>query len=144
MSKKLKSGQLLIQCLNGKQANKIIKMLCLSSEIFVKVEEHVSLNRSKGIFYSNELRCLTDDELLKEIREQNPNIIEIKRLKRRDPETRTLTTTDLGLYITTFNVSDLPEKILLGYMYTLVKPYIPNPLRCFNCFWTCFGQLFSK
>lgn len=132
--KKLRSGQLLIQCFNGKQASKVIQMMSLSLDIFVKVEEHTSLNKSKGIFYSNELRCLSDDELLREIREQNPSVIEIKRLKRRDPETKTLTTNDLGLYITTFNVSDLPEKILLGYMYTMIKPYIPNPLRCFKCF----------
>ncbi|XP_065370869.1 uncharacterized protein LOC135963013 [Calliphora vicina] len=132
--KKLRSGQLLIQCFNGKQANKLIKILSLSLDIFVKVEEHNSLNKSKGIFYSNELRSLSDEELLYEIREQNPNVIEIKRLKRRDPESRTPTSTDIGLYITTFNVSELPDKILLGYMYTTVKPYIPNPLRCFKCF----------
>lgn len=83
LCKKIRSGQLLIQCFNGKQANKIIKMLTLSMEIFVQVEEHKSLNRCKGIFYSNELREMPDNELLEEIKGQNPNIIDVKRIKKR-------------------------------------------------------------
>lgn len=134
LCKKLRSGQQFIQCFNGKQANKLIKHMSLSLEIFVKVEEHATLNKSKGIFYTNEIRELTDEELLREIREQNPSIVELKRLKKRDPVTKQLTKEDLGLYIATFNVSDLPNKIILGYIYTNLKPYIPNPLRCFKCF----------
>lgn len=88
--------------------------MSLSLEIFVKVEEHATLNKSKGIFYTNEIRELTDEELLREIREQNPSIVELNRLNKRDPVTKQLTKEDLGLYIATFNVSDLPDKIILG------------------------------
>lgn len=142
LCKKLRSGQLLIECFNGKQANKIIKMITLSVDIFVQVEEHKTLNKSRGIFYSNDLRGLSDTELLREIQEQNPNVTEIKRLKKRDSETKQLTDIDLGLYIVTFNIYDLPEKILLGYLSTIIRPYIPNPLRCFTCFQ--FGHVSEK
>lgn len=140
--KKLRSGQLLIKCTNGKQANKIIKMMSLSMEIFVSVEEHKSLNTSKGIFYTNELRYLDDDEVKKEMIRLNPSIIEIKRLKKRDPETKKYTSVDSGLYIVTFNVPQIPEYIFVGYFSTLVNTYIPNPLRCFNCF--KFGHISEK
>ncbi|XP_075167662.1 uncharacterized protein LOC142239777 [Haematobia irritans] len=140
--KKLRNGQLLIECTNGKQANKIIKMMSLSIDIFVNVEEHKSLNVSKGIFYTNELRCLDDEEIKKEIVTLNKSITDIKRLKKRDPETKQLTTVDSGLYIVTFNVRDPPESVYVGYFYSKVKPYIPNPLRCYNCF--KFGHVSDK
>lgn len=140
--RKLRNGQLLIQCSNGKQANKIIKMLSLSNDIFVNVEEHRSLNFSKGIFYTNELRELKDEEVKEEIAAINKNVVEIKRLKKRDPETRKLTNIDSGLYIATFNVRKAPDHIFVGYFYTGVRPYIPNPLRCFNCF--KFGHISDK
>lgn len=140
--RKLRSGQLLIQCTNGKQANKIIKMMSLSFDIFVNVEEHRSLNLSKGIFYTNELRELDDNEIKEEMTEINKDVIDIKRLKKRDPETKKLTNIDSGLYVVTFNVRKPPEYILVGYFNTEVRPYIPNPLRCFKCF--KFGHISDK
>ncbi|GBM80119.1 hypothetical protein AVEN_218281-1 [Araneus ventricosus] len=35
--------------------------------------------------------------------------------------------------ILTFSSSKLPSSITAGYGRSPVKPYIPNPLRCFNC-----------
>lgn len=140
--KKLKSGELLIQCINGKQANKIVKMLSLSPDIFIKVEEHKSLNLSKGIFYTNELRELDDKEVKEEMIKANKTIVEIKRLKKRDPETKKLTNIDSGLYIATFNTRETPDSIFIGYFHTTVRHYIPNPLRCYNCF--KFGHISEK
>jgi len=35
--------------------------------------------------------------------------------------------------ILTFASPQLPKHITAGYMRVPVDPYIPNPLRCFNC-----------
>ncbi|KFM60176.1 hypothetical protein X975_06535, partial [Stegodyphus mimosarum] len=35
--------------------------------------------------------------------------------------------------ILTFRSSDLPKSIKAGYIHCPVRPYIPNPLRCFQC-----------
>lgn len=114
LCKKLKTGQLLIQCNNGLQANKIIKMKSLSQEIFVNVEEHTTLNKCKGMIYTQEIRTLTDSEILFELKEQNPSIMEVKRIKKRDNVTKALTNEDVGLYIVTFNTGEIPEKIYIG------------------------------
>ncbi|GFW70659.1 putative adenylate cyclase type 3-like protein [Trichonephila clavipes] len=37
------------------------------------------------------------------------------------------------LFILTFSKHTLPEKILIGYLNIKIRPYIPNPLRCFRC-----------
>ncbi|GBO08445.1 hypothetical protein AVEN_220337-1 [Araneus ventricosus] len=36
-------------------------------------------------------------------------------------------------FILTFNTPRLPEYIKAGYVLCSVRPYIPNPLRCFKC-----------
>ena len=38
-----------------------------------------------------------------------------------------------GTAIVTFKRNKLPEYITLGYLRIKVTPYIPNPMRCFNC-----------
>ncbi|GFY40429.1 uncharacterized protein TNIN_318131 [Trichonephila inaurata madagascariensis] len=37
------------------------------------------------------------------------------------------------LFILTFSKHTLPENILIGYLNIKIRPYIPNPLRCFRC-----------
>lgn len=140
--KKLRNGTILIECFNGKQADKIIKMKSLSSSIFVEVEEHNSLNKSKGTIYTHDLKYLTDAEILTELKTQNPNIVEIKRIKKRHPETKAVTSEDMGLYIVTFNTSELPEKMILGYQSVEIRAFIPYPMRCFKCF--SFGHISDK
>lgn len=37
------------------------------------------------------------------------------------------------LFILTFSTPNLPNRIKAGYLNVSVRPYIPNPLRCFRC-----------
>ena len=42
----------------------------------------------------------------------------------------------------TFNKSQLPKEINVGYSLIKINPYIPNPLRCYN--WQKFGHHETK
>merc|ERR1711895_227664 len=86
-------------------------------------------NTSKGIVYCEHLTNMTDDEILSELKEQNPCIIEVYRIKRKEGSTLV----DTNSFILTFNSTNMPEEIKIGYLLTKVKVYIPNPRRCFNC-----------
>ena len=33
----------------------------------------------------------------------------------------------------TFNRPDIPKEVVVGYLKVKVDPFVPNPLRCFNC-----------
>ncbi|GFU90489.1 putative RNA-directed DNA polymerase from transposon X-element [Trichonephila clavipes] len=35
--------------------------------------------------------------------------------------------------ILTFSTPDLPQTVKMAYIRCPVRPYIPNPLRCFQC-----------
>ena len=42
-------------------------------------------------------------------------------------------TINTNTYIMTFNTHKIPKEIKIGYQKINVKPYIPNPLRCYEC-----------
>lgn len=48
---------------------------------------------------------------------------------------------ETGLYILTFSSTILPEHIMIGYERAAIRPYIPTPLRCNNCY--RFGHTFK-
>ncbi|XP_037808781.1 uncharacterized protein LOC119601716 [Lucilia sericata] len=126
--KKLQAGTILIKTKNSVQANKLIKLISLSPTIKIEISEHKTLNTTKGVIYCNDLRNIEENEILQELK--NQNVIEVKKiLKKVDDKL-----VETGLLIITFSSINLPETINIGYQITRVRPYIPLPLKCHNCF----------
>ena len=69
--KKLLNGTILIKTKNFIQAKNLIQLNSLSPSIEVELSEHQSLNYVKGVIYSNDLRGITEDEILIELKKQN-------------------------------------------------------------------------
>ncbi|GBO08446.1 hypothetical protein AVEN_220338-1 [Araneus ventricosus] len=88
---------------------------------------HLSLNTSKGVITCGSLLNFTNEEITQELTGQG--VKDVRRINiRRDGEL--LPTKH---FILTFNTPRLPEYIKAGYVLCSVRPYIPNPLRCFKC-----------
>ncbi|GBL78421.1 hypothetical protein AVEN_42925-1 [Araneus ventricosus] len=125
-TKKLRSGDLLVEVQSRKQSEQIVKIKTFSN-IPVTVSQHASLNSSKGVVTCGELLNVTTEEILKEL--QSQGVSHVRRISiRRDGQL--LNTKHL---ILTFDSAKLPEHIKAGYMRLSVRTYIPNPLRCFKC-----------
>jgi hypothetical protein len=123
--KKLRSGDLLLE-VNEKQASILSKCTTLGS-FSVSVSPHGSLNQSRGVISEPDLFNCTEAEILEHTNDQN--VINVRRITiRRDG--KILNTKHL---ILTFNTPNLPTHIRAAYLRCPVRPYIPNPLRCFNC-----------
>ena len=93
----------------------------------VKVSPHRSLNSKKGVLWCRELDTVSLTEIKEELASQQ--VTEVKRIS----VTRAGKKENTHTYILTFGTSDLPTKIKVGYLSVPIKPYIPNPLRCFRC-----------
>ena len=65
--------------------------------------------------------------MVKELADQGVEKVSRFILRKDDREIKTNT------YFVTFATSSPPEKLRIGYYFVEVKPYIPNPLRCFQC-----------
>ncbi|XP_055935655.1 uncharacterized protein LOC129965623 [Argiope bruennichi] len=124
--RKLSSVDLLVEVSSKQQANKIIKLKALAI-IPITVSAHNLLNNSKVVITCGELFNSTIEEIMKDF--QPEGVIHVRRISiRRDGQL--LPTKHLVL---TFKNPSLPESVKVGYMKLVVRPFILNPLRCFQC-----------
>ena len=93
----------------------------------VTVSLHQGRNSTKGTVFAPELRHMSEDEILSDLR--GDGVTHIRRLTTfKDGQRR-----DTSLLVLTFNSTSLPEKINIGWLRKDVRIFIPNPLRCFKC-----------
>ena len=121
--KRQRTGSLLIQTFAKPDSDKLLE----SSKLFgrdVEVKPHGFFNTCKGVIRSWESPSCTDDELNEWF--QSHNIQSFYRLsKRKDSESESL--------VLTFQGTTLPEAATVGFERCRVRPFIPNPRRCFRC-----------
>ncbi|GBN83049.1 hypothetical protein AVEN_39400-1 [Araneus ventricosus] len=125
-TRKLRSGDLLLEVATRKQAEQIIKLKSLDN-IPVAVSAHATLNSSKGVVSCGELLNVPIEEILKGFQPQG--VTQVHRIKIRKKEQLI----DTKHLILTFHSPRIPESVRAGYIKLTVRPYIPNPLRCFKC-----------
>ncbi|KAG1663708.1 RNA-directed DNA polymerase from mobile element jockey [Nymphon striatum] len=124
--KRLISGDILIETNSKLQTDRLLK-----SKVFfnmpVTISPHGSLNYSKGVIRSRELKDCSEAELLQELNSQGITAVKKISITRNGQRITT------GTIILTFNIPEPPKSIKAAYLNVRVDKYIPNPLRCFNC-----------
>ncbi|XP_037509715.1 uncharacterized protein LOC119386521 [Rhipicephalus sanguineus] len=120
------SGDLLLEVRDKAQYEKLSKLVAFG-ETPVSVGPHRSMNTVRGVISDDDLTELSESELLEGWQDQN--VVKVQRIiiRRNNKQTPT------KHVIITFGTSDLPESIETGYCKLRVRPYIPNPRRCFKC-----------
>ncbi|XP_023221114.1 uncharacterized protein LOC111622892 [Centruroides sculpturatus] len=128
---KLRSGDLLVEAASPQQSAKLLKMMSLG-DIIITITPHTNLNSSRGVISETDL--MSEDESDIQIGLSDQGVTAVRRISiRRDG--KLIPTKHL---ILTFNKPTLPSSVVAGYLRCPVRPYIPNPLRCFKCQW--FGH----
>lgn len=123
---KMASGDLLLEVRDKQQYDKLPNLVSLGG-VNLTVTPHRSMNTSRGVISDDDLLYLTEEELLEGWKEQNVTIVKRIIIKRENKEIPT------KHLIVTFASSVLPETLETGYTKVRVRPYIPNPRRCFKC-----------
>ena len=124
--KRLRSGDLLVEYEKKKQIDTPLRLEKFH-DLKVKVSLHASLNTCKGVVRCPDLKGVSEQEILEEMREQG--VINVRRIKiRRDGSLK-----DTNTFVFTFNTSILPKQLKVAFLRVSVDPYIPNPLRCYQC-----------
>ena len=126
--KRLRSGDVLVECISPSQSNQLLGTSTLGNTgISISPSPHRSLNSSKGVIRCPDLKDMSSDEILAELKPQG--VSEVRRLTLTRPDGPLQTNT----YFLTFNSPNPPSYIQAGYLQISVSPYIPNPLRCYKC-----------
>lgn len=126
--KKLRNGKLLLLTKNRKQANLALNTTKIGNWT-IKCEDHKQLNTTKGVIYCKDMLEETEEEICDYLKKDN--VIEVRRIKRKQLGTDVITNTPL--LILTFDTPNQVKEIKLGYQVTEVREYIPNPRRCMKC-----------
>src|SRR6266516_2030253 len=124
--KKLRSGVLLIEVSRPAQATNLLKQTTFAM-VPVKVTPHRTLNSCKGVIRDRDLADMDSAELVDALK--CVGVIDARNIVQNRNGTKIKT----AAVILTFARAILPKSINAGYTKIRVEPYIPNPLRCFNC-----------
>ncbi|KAM7313607.1 hypothetical protein ISCGN_003460 [Ixodes scapularis] len=125
-AKKLASGDLLVEVENGVQSVVLLDLNKIS-DYEVSVTPHRTLNSCQGVISEDDLLESSEEEILEGLSGQG--VVAVRRIFiRRDGQERPSKHSVLTLASTV-----LPENIKAGYLHCKVRPYIPNPRRCFKC-----------
>ncbi|GFS78274.1 uncharacterized protein TNCV_3172251 [Trichonephila clavipes] len=82
---------------------------------------------ARGVISESDLLITPDTEILDGFSDQG--VIQVRRITIKKDNSVIPT----KLLILTFNRPKLPTTIKAGYLNCKIRPYIPNPLRCFKC-----------
>ncbi|GFV09916.1 RNA-directed DNA polymerase from mobile element jockey [Trichonephila clavipes] len=138
--KRLRSGDLLIETNSALQTKSfLLAKSFLDSPI--TISPHKTLNSCRGVISESDLLTTPDAEILDGFSDQG--VIQVRRITIKK-DNSVIPTKHLILI---FNRPKLPTTIKAGYLNCKIRPYIPNPLRCFKCQRfghsqnSCHGQL---
>ena len=124
--KKLASGDLLVQTLNVSQVKSLLKLRTIH-DIEIEAFIPVSMNSCRGVASHRDFVDMDEAEITDCMADQD--VIEARKITKNVDGTRRSTAS----VILTFSAAKLPDRVHVGYESVSVRPYIPNPLRCFNC-----------
>ena len=124
--KRLRSGDLLIEVDRETHSTKLLAITELA-QVPVKVSPHRTLNTSKGVLKTPELKNTTREELLTQLKKQGVTDARMVTNKKNGEMIRVNTA------ILTFNRPTPPATLKVGFERCTVQPYVPSPLRCFKC-----------
>ena len=134
-AKKLRNGTLLVKTLNEAQSEKLLAMDNING-IPVEVQVHRTLNTCRGVITNYDLLYVSDDEIKEEMASQG--VIDCRRLKTKKNGELVNSTS----VVLTFSRDTLPGKVFVGYESVSVRPFIPSPMRCFQC--QRFGHIATR
>ena len=111
---------------NKKQIENLLRLNTFHN-LKVQVSLHGSLNTCKGVVRCPDLKGVSEEEILEELREQG--VIHVRRINvHRDDALK-----DTNTFVFTFNTPVLPKQLKVVFLRVSVDPYIPIQLRCYAC-----------
>lgn len=119
-------GSLLVEVSSPEESSKLRALTSVPGAT-VSCSPHATMNQSRGVVFSRDLLRYSEERLVNELK--NYDVTSVRRVQRKVDGVLTPTPT---LFIT-FNRLVLPKTLKLAWLNLNVKPYVPNPRRCFHC-----------
>lgn len=123
---------------NRQHVKKLLEIETLIDGSPIEITYHPTSNQRRCVVSCREVLLMSEDELVNELK--NQNVINVKRITRKDP-TRDENVPTPTL-ILTIQGTVIPEVIYFGFIRIPTRNYYPNPMQCFVCY--RFGHTSKK
>ena len=111
---------ILIKASDETQAELLSKFKAPSTGNIKSITPHKSFNTPKGVIYSKDLACFSEEEIL----EMCPhNVYQVRKLRGAN-----------SAILLTFSSTFLPDYITFDHLRVKVKQYRARPIQCYNCY----------
>ena len=135
---KLRDGGIEVEFVDEKEAGKALSATHFSftvktetgrqeTKVPITVTAHRTKNSSQGVVYCTDLEGVSNDEIADGLSECGVSSARRIMTKRRG------TWVPTHSVVLSFNQEELPRDVTIGYVRVKVRPYIPNPMRCYRC-----------
>lgn len=127
--RELRSGGLAVEIRSVEQSRAILNLKSLAG-CEVDVTSNDRMNQCKGsIYYRNGPRY-TEEQICNALNKSGETrVAEVYRMKKRVDGVLV----DMPVYLITFQSTQLPSHVSIGWTRCSTRQYIPRPRRCFNC-----------
>lgn len=101
-------------------------------DVPIKVTVSDRIGTKQGVFFCDQIVSMRDEEIVTEINLDNPDVkvVGVRRLKKKDNNGGWI---ESGSFVLTMRCEKIPEKLKIGYLMKNMRPFIPDPMRCFRC-----------
>jgi len=123
----IKDNNLLLLVKNQTTAYKFLKVKELHGLCKIKCSLHKSLNFCKGTIFAPYLTNVTEEEIIKELKEAG--VVGAYKFQKYTEGTKKPN----GVILLTFDRYHIPQKINISWHTVKIREYFPNPMRCKKC-----------
>lgn len=134
----LRDGSLEVEFAKEEDARRALMMTSFSysvrvqgrktvTNIPISVTPHRTKNFCKGVITCFDLKDTSEEEIVEGL--SSSGVVGAFRIRSRRKD-ESIATNNI---ILTFDSTELPTEVIVGYIRVKVRPYIPNPMRCFRC-----------
>ncbi|XP_049294397.1 uncharacterized protein LOC125769637 [Anopheles funestus] len=119
--------KLLLKTRSARQFQTLLSLTKLIDGTSVSVTPHATLNSVQCVIFSPDLKEVSDDIILNELKEQR--VVSVRRFTRKINNEIVPT----NIFLLRINATTIPATIRLGALQVSTRPYYPKPMMCYNC-----------
>ena len=127
--RELRSGDLLVEVLSPEQSRKIAEIKQLANTD-ITVTSNDKMNQCQATIYYRNDPHFTEEEIKQHLNETNEaRVTNVYRMTKKVDGA----SIPMNVYLLTFQTTELPPKVTIGWTKCSTRLYIPRPRRCFKC-----------
>ena len=110
---------ILVHAKSRTQSHMLSLMKVKDTDMVKEIKPHLSFSYGRGVIFDRDLYDFSESEILEMC---PPSVWKVKKVPK------------ANMIVLSFNDPDVPSHVVIENLRIYVRPFLPKPLQCFNCF----------